>query len=106
MRKVKEIDIEKEYVRIAQEQYGILSEKFIIQGRKGKADRINFLPGNHVFFIEFKLDYNEMSPHQEKVAKMYKRLGYNTYECYTVKDALNALKVELHASRTKTSQSS
>lgn len=96
---MKESDIEKEYVKIAQEHYGVLSEKYEVRGRKGRADRINFLPGNHVFFIEFKLDYNTESGHQQKSRQMFERLGYRTYICYSTKHAIQALETELNVFR-------
>ena len=91
-----EIDIELKFYEKAWELYSCLALKFKHQGVKGAPDRIIFLPNGHIFFIEFKLDYNETSPHQDEFIKMMKEhFNINTYVCFSYKEAITALEKEI-----------
>lgn len=96
-----EIDIEEEFVDIALKKYGCWSIKFKHIGIKGAPDRIVFCPGGHVFFIEFKRGKNDASPHQEEFAKTLKKLNFNVYFCWNVKDAITALDAEVKSIKEK-----
>ncbi len=96
-----ELDIEKEFVKQALRVEGCWAIKFKHVGIKGAPDRLVFCPGGHIFFIEFKIGDNTPSPHQEEFAKTLKKLGLNVHFCWTLKQALDCLKLELEYARSK-----
>ena len=74
---------------------GCRAWKLIFIGRKGFPDRIVFMPGGRVIFMEFKRKGNKQSPHQDKIQKILEGLGFNWYTPYTFEEAKEILDVYL-----------
>lgn len=91
-----ERDTEDEYCSWLALTHGGLAHKFKHVVRRGAADRIVFLPNGKVFFIEFKrTEKDSPAEHQLKYSRMFSKLGYNTYFCYTLEQAISATEEEL-----------
>jgi hypothetical protein len=90
-----EIDVEEKYCELAAAKYGLWPIKFKHVGIKGAPDRQVMCPNNHTFYIEFKIGKNSASEHQLKFARTLSKLGFRTYFCYTVKEAMDATAIEM-----------
>ncbi len=95
MAKPLEIDIENEFVQIAEWDYGCLALKMKIPGRRNYPDRQILIGNGHTFFIEFKR-FGEV-PRRGQLSRHRKlrQRGYNVYICDNLKDALRKLEWEL-----------
>lgn len=96
-----EIDIEKEFVKIALSDYASLAVKYKKVGSKGGADRQIFCPAGHTFFIEFKRPKGIISPHQEEFRDMMERYSKRTWFCNSLEKALRVLRLELEYERVR-----
>lgn len=61
---------------------GGLCLKWVSPGYAGVPDRIVFLPGGRVYFVELKQDTGRLSPRQKVVHKKLKNLGREVITLY------------------------
>lgn len=81
-----EKQIENEFVLYAT-KFGAKVVKFNDQSTTGAPDRIVFLPGGKVFFIEFKKPNGVVSPKQDAYHRTLHRLGFGIHTCYSFNQA-------------------
>jgi hypothetical protein len=73
---------------------GQFRSRYIKLARRGTADLVIFLSGNHTFFIEAKDASGEQTPEQAQFQHFVESLGYKYYICRNVRDLENALEQE------------
>ena len=73
-----ERDIEKPVCKFAKKN-GVMPIKFRDPGRAGAPDRMFFVPGEKVFFIEFKRPGEKPKKHQLAYHAELKKLGFTVY---------------------------
>lgn len=90
-----EIDIEEEFVKIAQQDYKVLALKMVIPGHRNYPDRQILCGKGYIFFIEFKRPGEEPRRGQLSRHKKIRARGYNVYICDSVASAVDILEWEL-----------
>lgn len=95
MNKPLEKDIEKAFVRHAQEDCGVLSLKMSIPGRRNYPDQQIFLGEGYSFFIEFKRLGEKPNRGQLSRHKKLRARGYRVYVCDNLESAKEILFLEM-----------
>lgn len=80
-----EKEIEK-YLNDNIKKFGGRSYKFISPGQSGVPDRIVFLPGGKIYFVELKRKKGSPSALQKLQHKRFKELGHEVYLLYGLDD--------------------
>ena len=73
-----ESEVEKKLVQ-GVKKLGGLCLKWVSPGYSGVPDRIVFLPGGRVYFVELKQDRGRLRARQKYVHKCFKKLGFSVY---------------------------
>lgn len=94
--KLLESKIENDFVKKAMQEFSCIAFKFKREGIKGGADRLIFCPNGHSFFIEFKRPKGIVSEHQRDFKFMMKEFSKPVYFAYSLEQAIEYLKFELH----------
>lgn len=81
--------LERHLVRRARE-YGGLALKWVSPSTAGVMDRIVFLPGGRIIFVELKAPGKRLSPLQARMASVLTALGADV-RCIDSMEALDAL---------------
>ena len=76
-----ESEVEKKLVQ-GVNKLGGLCLKWVSPGYSGVPDRIVFLPGGSVYFVELKQDRGRLSPRQKYVHKQLKAVGREVITLY------------------------
>lgn len=80
-----EKEIEK-YLTRAVDNLGGRAYKFISPGQSGVPDRIIFLPGGKIYFIELKTEVGKLSKLQRLQIHRLKKLGHEVKVLYGMED--------------------
>lgn len=80
-----EKEIEK-YLSRAVDNLGGRSYKFISPGQSGVPDRIIFLPGGKLYFVELKTKVGKLSKLQRLQIRRFKKLGHEVKVLYGMED--------------------
>ena len=73
--------------------YNILQQKLL--GKKGMPDRIFYLPGGRITFIEFKQTGESLKQLQKIRHVELEHLGFTVYICRNYEDGIEFLQTEL-----------
>lgn len=80
-----EKDIEK-FLNDNIKKLGGRSYKFVSPGNSGVPDRIIFLPGGRIYFVELKTKKGRPSALQKLQRRRFKELGHKVYLLYGLED--------------------
>lgn len=80
-----EKDIEK-FLNDNIKKLGGRSYKFVSPGNSGVPDRIIFLPGGRIYFVELKTKKGYPSALQKLQRRRFKKLGHEVYLLYGMED--------------------
>ena len=80
-----EKDIEK-FLNDNIKKLGGRSYKFVSPGNSGVPDRIIFLPGGRIYFVELKTKRGRPSALQKLQRRRFKELGHEVYFLYGLED--------------------
>lgn len=80
-----EKDIEK-FLNDNIKKLGGRSYKFVSPGNSGVPDRIIFLPGGRIYFVELKTKKGRPSALQKLQRRRFKELGHEVYLLYGLED--------------------
>ena len=80
-----EKDIEK-FLNDNIKKLGGRSYKFVSPGNSGVPDRIIFLPGGRIYFVELKTKRGRPSALQKLQRRRFKELGHEVYLLYGLED--------------------
>ncbi len=95
---MQEANIEK-YLKNYVEQRGGLCLKFISPSMRGVPDRIVLLPQGKIFFVELKVPGKKAMPHQERVHKLFKKLGIAVYTADSKQKVKEIVKNEIYTAQ-------
>lgn len=84
-RRLLEKDIEK-FLNDNIKNLGGRSYKFVSPGNSGVPDRIIFLPGGRIYFVELKTKKGRPSALQKLQRRRFKELGHEVYLLYGLED--------------------
>ena len=74
------------YLKDAVDNLGGRAYKFISPGQSGVPDRIIFLPGGKIYFIELKTKKGHPSALQKLQRRRFKKLGHEVKVLYGMED--------------------
>lgn len=95
---MQEASIEK-FLKKCVEQNGGLCLKFVSPSMAGVPDRIVLLPHGRIFFVELKAPGKKAKPHQERLHRIFEKLGATVYVADSKEKVRDILKDEVQAAQ-------